>query len=124
VKDTLTYPESCLVYKYNWESSTYFTCGNMIVQESTVLSWCSITGTRPGVILSNNNGPDTTKGTNWNGTFVSDIPQHVSVGSMPNTVCWEDIELFFLEDPEASRDVPCAIINFRNLKGRPEGADG
>ncbi|KAJ5887370.1 hypothetical protein N7495_007411 [Penicillium taxi] len=41
-----------------------------------------------------------------------------------NSVCYRDIELFYLKDPQSNRDVLCAIIEFRNLKGRPEGADG
>jgi len=77
--------------------------------------WSSITGTRPGVLLP----PSELKQ-----TFESDIPKYVSVDDMPKTVCWEDIELMYLRNPDEGRDVPCAIINFRNLKGRPEGADG
>ncbi|OJJ62717.1 hypothetical protein ASPSYDRAFT_86371 [Aspergillus sydowii CBS 593.65] len=43
---------------------------------------------------------------------------------LPALVCYRDIELFYLKDPDSKRDVLCAIIEFRNLKGRPEGADG
>ena len=35
-----------------------------------------------------------------------------------------DIEPVYLKDPNSGRDVLCAIIEFRNLKGRPKGADG
>ena len=31
---------------------------------------------------------------------------------------------FYLKDPNGCRGVLCAIIEFRNLKGHPEGADG
>jgi hypothetical protein len=122
----------------------------MVVQQSTVMLWSSITGTRPGVLLPRISSSDSTSTGNAgsvdgtftrgqgpltapalhpkrrkrNKTFESDIPKYVSVDDTPKTVCWEDIELFYLRNPEGGRDVPCAIINFRNLKGRPEGADG
>jgi hypothetical protein len=54
----------------------------------------------------------------------SDLPQLVSLNDLPNTVCWRDIELFLLRNPDGDRDVVCVIVEFRNLKGRPEGADG
>ncbi|KAN0079560.1 hypothetical protein V8E54_004774 [Elaphomyces granulatus] len=57
-------------------------------------------------------------------TFQSDLPKYISLDDLPKTVCYRDIELFFLKDPESKCDVLCAIIEFRNLKGRPEGADG
>jgi hypothetical protein len=56
--------------------------------------------------------------------FQSDIPQYISAKDLPDSVCYRDIELFYLRDPSGNRDVLCAIIEFRNLKGRPEGADG
>ncbi|KAF1813182.1 hypothetical protein P152DRAFT_308236 [Eremomyces bilateralis CBS 781.70] len=101
--------------------------------------WSSITGTRPGVLLPDNCSPDalsrndedqqTTitpkpKRRKLNQTFVSDLPEYVSIDPSLKTVCKEDIELFYLRNPEGGRDVPCAIITFRNLKGRPEGSDG
>ena len=118
-KETLTVEEYGLMQRYHWIYSVFFPCGNMIVQQSVVMLWSSITGTRPGVILSHSEalpGPQ---------TFESDIPKHVCVKhGMPKTVCWEDIELFYLRDSDGGRDVLCAVIEFRNLKGRPEGADG
>ncbi|KAJ5441850.1 hypothetical protein N7491_004256 [Penicillium cf. griseofulvum] len=44
--------------------------------------------------------------------------------NLPDSVCYRDIEPFYLKDPQSKRDVLCAIIEFRNLKGRQEGADG
>ena len=58
------------------------------------------------------------------GHFKSDVPAYVYATDPPQTVCWRDVELFFLRDPDGGQDVPCMIIEFRNLKGRPEGADG
>ncbi|KAJ5090740.1 hypothetical protein N7532_009424 [Penicillium argentinense] len=56
--------------------------------------------------------------------FQSDLPKYSSSDDLPNTVCYRDIELFYLRDPKSKREVLCAIIEFCNLKGRPEGADG
>ncbi|KAJ5771487.1 uncharacterized protein N7511_003538 [Penicillium nucicola] len=56
--------------------------------------------------------------------FGSDLPKHISLKDFPDSVCHRDIELFYLKDLQSKRDVLCAIIEFRNLKGRPEGADG
>ncbi|THC96072.1 hypothetical protein EYZ11_004445 [Aspergillus tanneri] len=56
-------------------------------------------------------------------TFQSDLPKHVSVDGLPDSVCYRDIELFYLKDPDSKRDVLCAIIKFCNLKGRLEDAD-
>ncbi|KAL4756449.1 uncharacterized protein BDW70DRAFT_164476 [Aspergillus foveolatus] len=39
-------------------------------------------------------------------------------------VCYRAIELFILKDPDSKCDVLCAIIEYNNIKGRPEGADG
>lgn len=50
-KDTLTIEEYSLFQRCHWIYSFYFRCGNMLVQQSTVMLWSSITGTRPGVLL-------------------------------------------------------------------------
>ncbi|KAJ5111844.1 hypothetical protein NUU61_001474 [Penicillium alfredii] len=99
----------------------------MIVQFATVQLWSAITGTRPGVLLPQDTSlPDNSslgkrKRTH---TFESDLPKYISSKDLPDSVCYRDIELFYLKDPQSKRDVLCAIIEFRNLKGRPEGADG
>lgn len=99
----------------------------MIVQFATVQLWSAITGTRPGVLLPQDTSlPDNSsrgkrKRTH---TFESDLPKYISSKELPDSVCYRDIELFYLKDPQSKRDVLCAIIEFRNLKGRPEGADG
>ncbi|EGC45731.1 conserved hypothetical protein [Histoplasma capsulatum var. duboisii H88] len=56
--------------------------------------------------------------------FQSDLPKYVSAKDLPDSVCYRDIELFYLKDPQSKHDVLCAVIEFRNLKDRPEGADG
>jgi hypothetical protein len=43
----------------------------------------------------------------------------------PRTICYGDIDLFPLRNPDnLERDILIAEVNFRNLKGRPEGTDG
>ena len=112
----------------------------------------SITGTRLGVLLPPSSSPEVPSGGSaepvespsnrkrpppttsppcpkrrklkQKQAFESDIPKYVSVNDDLKTVCWEDIELFYLRNPGGGRHVLCAIIDFRNLKGRPEGADG
>lgn len=59
-----------------------------------------------------------------NSTQVGCLPKYVALDNLPDTVCYHDIELFYLRDPDSECDVLCAIIEFHNLKGRPEGADG
>ena len=42
----------------------------------------------------------------------------------PGTICYGDINLFLLRNPDnPERDILMAEVNFRNLKGRAEGAD-
>jgi hypothetical protein len=99
----------------------------MNVQFATIQLWSAITGTRPGVLLPQNTSlPDDSSLSKrkQNSTFQSDLPKHTPVTELPDSVCYRDIELFYLRDPQNNRDVLCAVIEFRNLKGRPEGADG
>lgn len=99
----------------------------MIIQFATIQLWSSITGTRPGVLLPQKASladKSSLGKRKRDQTFQSDLPKHVSLDHLPDTICYRDIELFYLKDPDSKRDVLCAIIEFRNLKGRPEGADG
>ncbi|GAA3295603.1 hypothetical protein GCM10020218_076930 [Dactylosporangium vinaceum] len=98
----------------------------MIIQFATIQLWSAITGTRPGVLLPQKAslaGMPLGK-RKGDKAFQSDLPKYVSTDDLPASVCYRDIELFYLKDPDSKRDVLCAIIEFRNLKGRPEGADG
>jgi len=98
----------------------------MIVQFATVQLWSAITGTRPGVLLPQKpslpNDSSLCK-RKQDHTFQSNLPKYISLKDLPDSVCYRDIELFYLKDPNSKRNVLCAIIEFRNLKGRPEGAD-
>ncbi|EED15808.1 conserved hypothetical protein [Talaromyces stipitatus ATCC 10500] len=126
-KSTLSVDVFCILYRHHWIHSKFFRHGSMLIQFATIQLWSSITGTRPGVLLPQkaylpNN---TSLGKRKQGLdFQSDIPQYVSAKDLPDSVCYRDIDLFYLKDSNGNRDVLCAIIEFRNLKGRPEGADG
>ncbi|BCR88236.1 uncharacterized protein ACHE_40800A [Aspergillus chevalieri] len=97
--------------------------------------WSSITGTQPGVLLPQQdatNDPNASQDgllslgprkRKQGDSFKSDLPQWISPNDLPNTICYRGIELFYLRNPDDGRDVLCAIIEFCNLKGRPEGAD-
>lgn len=79
-----------------------------------------ITGTQPGVLLPQ----DTSLPSNpvlgkhkQDDTFQSDLPKHISLKDLLDSVCYHNIELFYLKDPQSKHDVLCAIIKFHNLKG-------
>ncbi|KUL81536.1 hypothetical protein ZTR_10660 [Talaromyces verruculosus] len=128
-KSTLSIDAFSVLYRHHWVYSRFFRHGSMLLQFGTILLWSSITGTRPGILLPqkaylpNNTSLGKRK---RDPTFQSDIPQYLPAKAnvLPDSVCYEDIELFYLKDPNGNRDVLCAIIEFRNMKGRPEGADG
>ncbi|RAO74324.1 uncharacterized protein BHQ10_010336 [Talaromyces amestolkiae] len=126
-KHTLSVDAFCILYRHHWIHSRFFRHGSMLIQFATIQLWSSITGTRPGVLLPQRTYlPDSMTVRKRKGglTFQSDIPKYISATDLPDSVCYRDIELFYLRDPTGNRDVLCAIIEFRNLKGRPEGADG
>ncbi|KAJ5473965.1 hypothetical protein N7475_003531 [Penicillium sp. IBT 31633x] len=126
-KNTLDVDAFGVIYRHHWVHSRFFRHGSMIVQFATVQLWSAITGTRPGVLLPQDTSSPGTPALGKrkrDDTFQSDLPKHISLKDLPDSVCYRDIELFYLKDPQSKRDVLCAIIEFRNLKGRPEGADG
>ncbi|KAJ5865875.1 hypothetical protein N7534_000428 [Penicillium rubens] len=125
-KNTLDVDVFCVTYRHHWVYSKHFRHGSMIIQFATIQLWSAITGTRPGVLLPQKAslaGMPLGK-RKGDKAFQSDLPKYVSTDDLPASVCYRDIELFYLKDPDSKRDVLCAIIEFRNLKGRPEGADG
>jgi hypothetical protein len=67
------------------------------------------------------------------GTLTDDCDGDTSVSgetdlkaqTAPQTVCYGDIDLFFLRNPDnPERDILMVEVEFQTLKGRPEGADG
>jgi Protein of unknown function (DUF3435) len=58
-------------------------------------------------------------------TLVDDKPDLKAQTTRPGTICYGNIDLFLLRNPDnPERDILMAEVDFRNLKGRPEGADG
>jgi hypothetical protein len=56
--------------------------------------------------------------------FQSDIPKYVRYNDLPPTLCYRDIDLFVIRNPEGKSDVVAAVVDFRNLKGTEQGAEG
>src|SRR5436305_12520175 len=96
------------------------------------------TGSRPATLLADNDSSCRDSGENStddfscsnlaydnNGdTLVDDKPNSKARTTRLATICYGDIEFFLLRNPDnPERDILMAKINFRNLKGRPEGAD-
>lgn len=125
-KNTLDVDVFCVTYRHHWVYSKHFRHRSMIIQFATIQLWSAITGTRPGVLLPQNVSLADTSLGKYKGdkTFQSDLPKYVSVDDLPTSIYYRDIELFILKDPDSKRDILYAIIEFRNLKGQPEGADG
>jgi len=120
-KEILDVEDFGLCLRYLWKHSTFIRCGNMMLQQSAIMVWSCFSGTRPAVLLPAS--PPSEEPGAKRRRYTSVLPKYVSVSDEPKSICYGDIELFYLKN-RGSRDVLCAIINFRNLKGRPEGADG
>jgi hypothetical protein len=45
------------------------------------------------------------------------IPKYIRYDDLPSILCYEDIDLFVVRNPEGGSDVIITVINFRNLKG-------
>ena len=51
----------------------------------------------------------------------SDVPDYVRYDELPRTVCYNDVDLFVIRNPEGGSAVLVVVIEFRNLKGRQQG---
>jgi Protein of unknown function (DUF3435) len=106
---------------------------------SLVMLFSAFTGSRPATLLvddnSSSNGSQDSLADDLSGhTLVDDSDGETLVGggsnskaqtTRPRTICYGDVDLFLLRNPDnLERDILMAEINFRNLKGRPEGAYG
>jgi hypothetical protein len=86
-----------------------------------VLLRSSFTGTRPRILVP----PDLSKRRrHTRDDYKSDIPQYVRYDKLPRYLCYRYIDLFVIRDPEGGSDVVVAVVNFRNIKGTEQGADG
>ena len=58
-------------------------------------------------------------------TLVDNIPNVKARNIKPGIICYGDIDLFLLRNPDnPDRDILMAEVEFRNLKGKSEDEDG
>lgn len=127
-KSTLSINTFSVLYRHYWVHLRFFRHGSILLQFSTILLWSSIIRTQPSILLlqkaylPNNTSLGKQK---RDPIFQSDIPQYLPTKAnvLPDSVYYEDIELFYLKDPNGNHNVLYAIIKFCNIKGRPEGAN-
>jgi len=106
---------------------------------SLLMLFSAFTGSRPATLLAdeNSSGTDSRESSRSDlssSTLAYDSDGDTLVGSepgskagftRPGTICYGDIDLFLLRNPDnPERDILMAEVDFRNLKGRPEGAKG
>ena len=55
--------------------------------------------------------------------FQTDIPKYIRYDELPRTVCYRDINLFVICNPEGGSDVVVSVVDFRNAKGTEQDAE-
>jgi hypothetical protein len=140
-KDTLSAEDLGILLQWHWKYGTAtFTNERQRVQLSLLMLFSAFTGSRPDALLGEDDSSsknsqesliddlsDNTLADNSDGDTLVDDGSESNVQNIkrPGTVCYGDIELFLLRNPDnPERDILMAEVNFRNLKGRAEGADG
>ena len=140
-KDTLSAEDLGILLQWHWKYGTAtFTNERQRVQLSLLMLFSAFTGSRPDALLgedgsssknsqesSIDDSSDNTLAYNSDGDTLVDDGSESNAQNIkrPGTVCYGDIELFLLRNPDnPERDILMAEVNFRNLKGRAEGADG
>ena len=111
--------------------------GRVLVQEAFLLLCASFTGTRPRILVppttatkgeeqqdGENEAKPSKRGRKGLHDFQSDVPRYVRYDDLPKTLCYGDVDLFVIRNPAGGSDVIVAVIDFRNLKGTEQGADG
>ena len=140
-KQTLSAESLGILLRQLWLYTRITVLGRLLLQESWVLLSSSITGTRsrvmvpPAYVLAASKKPvmeDEMMGLppsskRWRRNrddFQSDIPKYIRYDDLPPTLCYRDIDLFVIRNPQGGSDVPAAVVDFRNLKGTEQGAEG
>lgn len=116
-----------IIYCYYQIHLRFFCYRSMIIQFVIIQLWSSIIRTQPGMLLLQKASLANrlSLGKCMQGqTFQIDLPKHILLDDLLDTVYYHNIKLFYLKDPDSKYDVLCAIIKFCNLKGWPEGTDG
>jgi hypothetical protein len=139
-KDTLSAEDLGILLQWHWKyGSSTFANERQRVQMGLVMLFSAFTGSRPGTLLADDDSSckdsressagdlsTTTLAYDSDGdTLVDGVPNSKARSTRPGTICYGDIDLFLLRNPDdPERDILMAEVDFRNLKGRPEGADG
>jgi hypothetical protein len=136
-KETLSAEDLGILLRWHWMYDTaVYTHERLRVQMALLMLFSAFTGTRPGVMLPQSGSTkmlldsaystDRPKKRKPNSKALkSDLPARTRVSRRPTTICYRDIELYLLRNPDSNkRDVFVAEIEFVNLKGLKEGADG
>ena len=152
-KDTLSAEDLGILLRCHWVYDTsVYSHERQRVQMGLIMLFSAFTGTRPGVLLPQDktmktrllngdgsdvdlSGPDQSssgpssdrskKVMPDSNPLKSDLPAHTQMSRRPRTVCYKDIELYLLRNPDGTqRDIFVAEIEFVNLKGSKEGEDG
>jgi Protein of unknown function (DUF3435) len=115
-----------------------FTNERQRVQISLLILFSAFTSSRPATLLTDGSSSsnDSQKGSvdDLSSTLVNDSDGNTLINDgsdlkaqtiRPGTIYYEDINLFLLRNSNnPERDILIAEVDFRNLKGRPKGADG
>jgi hypothetical protein len=123
--------------RQNWLYGRAYPLGIFLIYKSLTKLFCAITGTRPKVLFPAKPTETTIEEGNPSDVLIftrrrrtpkkqslSDVPDYVRYDDLPRTVCYGDVDLFVIRNPEGGSDVLVAVIDFRNLKGQPQGAEG
>jgi len=128
-KDTLSAEDLGILLQWHWKyGMSTFPNERQRVQMSLLMLFSAFTGSRPATLLadgssSSNDSQDVDDSDG--DTLVGGESDSKVQTTRPGTICYGDIDLFLLRNPDnPERDILMAEVDFRNLKGRPEGADG
>jgi len=139
-KDTLSAEDLGILLQWHWKyGTTIFANERQRVQMSLLMLFSAFTGSRPAALLgddrsSPNDSQEASADDLSESTLADDSDGDTLVGSepgskagftRPGTICYGDIKLFLLRNPDnPEQDILMAEVEFRNLKGRAEGSNG
>jgi hypothetical protein len=139
-KHTLSAEDLAILMRQDWLYGRPYPLGIFLIYKSLTKLFCTIIGTRPKVLfpakptaatetaVEEGNPSDVLTFARRRGRpkkqSLSDIPDYVRYDELPRTVYYGDVDLFVIRNPEGGKDVLMAVIDFRNLKGRQQGAEG
>jgi hypothetical protein len=138
-KDTLSAEDLSTLLQWHWKfGKMNFPTECRRVENSLLKLRPGFTGTRPATLVTNDtstlkNSRESSADDLSGGTLTDGSDGDTLVGGESElkaqtklqTVCYGDIDLFLLRNPDnPERDILMAEVEFRNLKDRPEGADG